>query len=201
MTPSCRSLPNGRDAYCSTDRQSIVRSVDDLNNMHRSVNVYIVSGPLGVGKSTVSRTLAGSMRQSALIEGDLLLHLYRGETEPPWADRLRIAWSNIAAVTRNLASEGIDVVIDFVVEEELPWFREQLAELDAKLYYAVLHAKPDTLLARLRQRGDEQYIERSLFLREKLTASPDNGPYLLNTEAMDPEGLARTIATDARFRL
>src|SRR5690606_34103924 len=152
-------------------------------------------------KSTVSRLLAGSMQQCALIEGDLLLHLYRGETEPPWEDRLRIAWLNITAVARNLASEGIDVVIDFVVEEELPWFCEQLADLDVQLHYAVLHAEPDTLLARLRQRGDEQYYERSLFLREKLTASKENERFLLSTEGMKPEALVRTIASEARFRL
>ena len=141
------------------------------------------------------------MKQCALVEGDLLLHIYRGETELPWEERLRLAWLNIVAVTRNMLSHGVDVVIDFVVEEELEWFRGRLSEFDVTLHYAVLHAEADTLMARLRQRGDEQYINRSLFLRNKLMASPDNEPFLLDTNRKQAEELAEDIVKDPRFRL
>jgi gluconate kinase len=161
--------------------------------------VYLISGPLGVGKSTVSKLLADTMKQCALIEGDLLLHIFRGETEPPWEKRLELAWLNIAAVTRHLLREGLDVAIDFVVEDELPWFRDQLADLGAALRYAVLYAEPDTLSARLHQRGDEQYINRSLFLRNKLMASPANEPFLLDANVKRPDELAEEIKTNARF--
>jgi hypothetical protein len=141
------------------------------------------------------------MKQCALIEGDLLLHVYRGETEPPWEERLRLAWLNIAAVTRNLLRHGIDVVIDFVVEEELDWFRGQLSDFNVTLHYAVLYAEPDTLMVRLRQRGDEQYISRSLFLRNKLMSSPGNEPFLLDTDRKRAEELAEEIVKDQRFKL
>ena len=166
-----------------------------------TANVYLISGPLGVGKSTVSKSLANAMKQCALIEGDLLLHVYRGETEPPWEDRLRLAWLNIVAVTRNLLRHGIDVVIDFVVEEELEWFRDQLSDFNVTLHYAVLHAAPDTLMVRLRQRGDEQYISRSLFLRNKLMSSAGNEAFLLDTDRKQPSELAEEIVKDQRFRL
>ncbi|MFB5762436.1 AAA family ATPase [Paenibacillus medicaginis] len=159
-----------------------------------------MSGPLGVGKSTVSKELANSMKQCTLIEGDLLLHVYRGETEPPWEERLRLAWLNITAVTRNFLRHGFNVVIDFVVEEELEWFCGQLSDLDVTVHYAVLYAEPDTLAARLRQRGDEQYIDRSLFLRNKLLSSPANELFLLNTDLKRPEELAEEIMHDNRFQ-
>ncbi len=167
----------------------------------KSVTVYLISGPLGVGKSTVSKTLANAMNQCALIEGDLLLHVYRGETEPPWEERLRLAWLNIAAVTRNFLLDGLDVVIDFVVEDELQWFFDQLSDLEATLHYVVLHAEPDTLAARLQQRGDMQYVHRSLFLRNKLMASPTNEPFLLDTDRKQPDELAEEIIKNARFRI
>lgn len=163
--------------------------------------IYIISGPLGVGKSTVSKSLADSMNQCALIEGDLLLHVYRGENEPPWEERLRLAWLNISAVTRNLHRHGLDVVIDFVVENELQWFYDQLSDLKATLHYVVLHAEPETLTGRLSQRGDAKYIQRSLFLRNKLMASPTNEPFLLDADRKRPEELAEEIVKDARFRI
>lgn len=172
-----------------------------MHLIKKSVAVYLISGPLGVGKSSVSKTLAKAMKQCALIEGDLLLHIYRGEIEPPWDERLRLAWLNIAAVTRNLIREGLDVVIDFVVEDELPWFYDQLSDLDATLHYVVLHAEEDTLAARLNQRGDAQYIQRSLFLRNKLMVSPANEPFLLDADRKRPDELAEEIVKDARFRL
>ncbi|MEV5026652.1 AAA family ATPase [Paenibacillus sp. LPE1-1-1.1] len=173
-----------------------------MNFTKRSVTVYLISGPLGVGKSTVSKTLASVMNQCVLIEGDLLLHVYRGETEPPWEERLRLAWLNIAAVTRNFLLNGLDVVIDFVVEDELQWFFDQLSDLEATLHYVVLHAEPpDTLTARLHQRGDAQYIHRSLFLRNKLMASPTNEPFLLDTDGKKPDELAEEIIKNARFRI
>jgi len=172
-----------------------------LSEMDEAPTVYLVSGPLGVGKSTVSKSLADAMTQCARIEGDLLLHMYRGKIEPPWEERLKLAWSHIAAITRNLLGHGLDVVIDFVVEEELEWFRRQLSDFRGTLHYVVLHAQPDTLKARLRQRGDEQYIDRSLFLRNKLMASPENSPFLLDADIMRLDELVEVILTDARFRL
>lgn len=165
------------------------------------MNIFLISGPLGVGKSTVSRSLADSMNQCVLVEGDLLLHVYRGENEPPWEERLQLAWFNIAAVTRNFLKHGLDVVIDFVVEDELQWFYEQLSDLNATMHYVVLYAEPETLAARLSQRGDSPYIQRSLFLRNKLMASANNEPFLLNANRMCPDELVKEIVKDVRFRI
>ncbi|ULL16596.1 hypothetical protein DVH26_20395 [Paenibacillus sp. H1-7] len=165
------------------------------------MNIYVISGPLGVGKSTVSKSLADGMNQCALIEGDLLLHVYRGENEPPWEERLRLAWLNITAVTRNLLRHELNVIIDFVVEDELQWLYDQLTDLDATIHYVVLHAEPETLAARLNQRGDAQYIQRSLFLRNKLMTSPTNKPFLLDANCKRPEELAEEIVNDAKFRI
>ena len=37
-------------------------------------NLYVITGPAGVGKSTVSKRLAQNLSKSALIEGDESYH-------------------------------------------------------------------------------------------------------------------------------
>ena len=37
-------------------------------------SLYIITGPAGVGKSTISRRIAESKNKSALIEGDEIYH-------------------------------------------------------------------------------------------------------------------------------
>ena len=36
--------------------------------------IYIITGPAGVGKSTISRKLAENSKKSVLIEGDEIYH-------------------------------------------------------------------------------------------------------------------------------
>ena len=48
--------------------------------------VYIISGPPGVGKSTVSKELAYSFDKSAVIEGDLIYLMIKGGIVAPWED-------------------------------------------------------------------------------------------------------------------
>lgn len=37
-------------------------------------NLYIITGSAGVGKSTISNTIANKMKKSVLIEGDEIYH-------------------------------------------------------------------------------------------------------------------------------
>lgn len=84
--------------------------------------VYLISGPLGVGKTTVTRALHKTLSDSVLIEGDMFLHALAGRDELPWEKKLELSWQEILAHTKEGVQENHVVVIDFVVEEELPWF-------------------------------------------------------------------------------
>ena len=48
--------------------------------------VYIISGPPGVGKSTVSKELAYSFNKSAVIEGDMIYLMIKSGLVAPWKD-------------------------------------------------------------------------------------------------------------------
>ena len=50
-------------------------------------NLYIITGPAGVGKSTVSKKLAIASKKSALIEGDDIYHQVVGGYVPAWKEK------------------------------------------------------------------------------------------------------------------
>ncbi|MGP4079158.1 AAA family ATPase [Pseudalkalibacillus sp. R45] len=149
--------------------------------------VYIFSGPCGVGKSTITKALAEEMEKVVLIEGDTIHSMFIGKEQPAWDDQLSIVWKNIYAMTKNFIENDLNVIIDFVVESELEWFCEQLSEFDLNMYYVVLRADEDILQKRLIQRKDENLIKRSLFLLDKLENTSSNKPYLYDTTNKRPQ--------------
>ena len=155
--------------------------------------VTIISGPCGVGKSTLSRELSKTNTRTALIVGDNLMDFLEAGEPAPWEERLSLTWKNILALTRNCVENGYDVVIDYVVEDELDWFRENLRDLHATVRYLVLTADEETLRQRLSQRGDEYLVERSLFLLRQLTSAAENQNHLVNTTGKTPAEIIQEI--------
>ena len=152
--------------------------------------LWLLSGPCGAGKTTLSALLAGhisrkqSGRQVCLLHGDDFHHALVGdEGSPaalPWPEVLRFNWDCLLSAAAHALSRGLDVVMDYVVEEELPLVRRLAEDHGASLRYAVLTVPEETLQQRLRQRGDAGLIARALFLREKLQALPENQGRLID---------------------
>ena len=164
--------------------------------------IYIISGPCGVGKSTLAKELAEQVEKSALIHGDDLLHMYSDASSPPWEEKLSIMWKNILSVTNTLLQHDYNVIIDIVVEDELEWFCRHFAHLDVYIKYVVLRADSDILIERINKRGDTYMIERSLFLLNQLeNETPFNQSYLYDTTDKKPAEIVRDIIESARFDL
>ncbi len=161
-------------------------------------NIYFISGPCGCGKTTLTDAIAKYMvnvekrKQVYVIHGD---DFHRGfellsyEEEDFWADGqatnqiewleiLKFNWECILDVAGRALVRGLDVVIDYVVEEELPLLQKLAKEYDAKLYYLVLTASEEAITKRIQTRGDEEMIERALFLKKKLDSLPENQGHL-----------------------
>jgi deoxyadenosine/deoxycytidine kinase len=173
-----------------------------LQNNTKEPIIYLISGPIGVGKSTVTKQLAQKVESCALIEADHLLHMFQGKAGPSWEERLHITWLNIVAVTRNYSKQNVNVMIDFVVEDEFEWFCNELSDLNVRIVYVVLRADEETMLKRLNQRGDhDDSIKRSLFLLNKLEKAPTNAPFLFDTTNKQPADIAEEIIKDARFHV
>ncbi len=175
-------------------------------------NIIFISGACGCGKSTFADAYAKYLVQQNhktcyLIHGD---DFHRGFVEPEdqgdfffngqasnqilWEDILRFNWDCIIATAERALEQNLDVVIDYVIEDELPRAQELAARQHAVLYYIVLTADAEEIERRLRNRGDIDLIDRALFLKTKLDGMPENKGHLYNnTGKTTDEAIAEII--------
>ncbi len=173
--------------------------------------IIFISGACGSGKSTFANVLARDLvrkdhKTVYIIHGD---DFHGGFLEPEekggffvdgqasdqvlWEDILRFNWDCIISTAQRALQDNLDVVIDYVIEDELPRVQE-LAEMNhAALYYIVLTADAEELERRIRERGDIDMIERSLFLKKKLEAMPENQGYIYNNTGKKTEDTIQEI--------
>lgn len=155
--------------------------------------LYVFSGPCGSGKTTLSTAYAKRLiddcesKQVYVIHGD---DIHRNLLETPrrlgpddpdflyWPQVLQLIWSCMLSLADQALSRGLDVVLDYVVEDELPRLRALARQHDAQLYYIVLTAPEETLCQRLIRRGDPHLADRAVFLKHKLEQLPDNQGHL-----------------------
>ena len=93
----------------------------------------------------------------------------------------------IATVAEKALERGLDVVIDYVIEEELPMVLKLAKKYQADLYYVVLTADEEVIRQRITQRGDIEMIERALFLKNKLDHLPENQGHLFDNTGKSVE--------------
>ena len=160
-------------------------------------NVYIVSGPAGVGKSTTSKALVTSFQRSAYLSGDYISHMHIKGRQKPWESKeeLSLIWNNILCLTQNFLKNGNDVVIDYVTfPEEAKWLRDQLKDLQVEVIYAVLWARDEILLERDRMRKKEHHMgERCLILAQEFKESGLDEKHLIDTSLCTVQDIPKLI--------
>lgn len=173
-------------------------------------DIYFFSGPCGVGKSTVSELFAKRLAQqghtACLIHGDdfhASVHAPReedcftedGSIRDPesWNRIIRFNWKCLLDMAGNALDAGMDVVIDYVIEEELPLLTALANARGVKLYYYVLSASREALTQRVTNRGDPETAGRSLFLKEKLEKLPESQGHVVDTTGVTPESLVTKL--------
>ena len=160
-------------------------------------NIYFFSGPCGCGKTTLTNAYAEYLvkvekrTRIYVIHGDDFHHGFVGMYEEDafreeaqasnplaWEQVLKFNWECILDVAEKALVRGLDVIIDYVVEDELPLLQKLAKEHDAKLYYIVLTASEESITKHLQTRGDNDLIERAHFLKNKLDHLPENQGHL-----------------------
>jgi len=142
------------------------------------LKVYIISGCCGAGKSTLTKALVKEMPRTSLIHGDDVHAFFGTDLAAEWPERLKLTWQNILLLTENFLRNNINVIIDYVVEDELEQILSVVKNYDVEVRYIVMTADETTIRERVIQRGDDWLVERALFLRSKLTNCEENKPYL-----------------------
>ncbi|MDG5472183.1 AAA family ATPase [Jeotgalibacillus sp. ET6] len=171
--------------------------------------VYVVSGPAGAGKSTISKALAQTLASSARIEGDVVNHMVAGGYQPPWKSErlLELTWKNIADLSRNFVRSGMDVVIDYVAfPQEIIRLKQRLREqAECKIKYIVLQVKEEELVRRDRLRpASQQMGHRSIELARQFDENGINQKFILDTTEMSEgqvDEICHEILTNDRYTI
>ena len=124
--------------------------------------LYIITGPAGVGKSTISSSLASSLEKSALIEGDFIYHQVIGGYVSPWKEgnHLDTFWKVCINSIKTYLSDGYDVIFNYIIEpNRLGTLKEVFKDYEIK--FIVLMVNEDILLKR-----DIDYINKNKLEKE-----------------------------------
>jgi len=177
-------------------------------------NIIFVSGPCGCGKTTFTNRYAKYLVECKhnpvyVIHGD---DFHSGiielkDTDCVYVDRevcnvlhweeiLQFNWDCIIAIAEKALKRDLDVIIDYIIEGELPRVRELADIYHAKLYYIVLTAESEEIEKRIRKRGDIDLIDRALFLKGKLDTMPENQGYLYDNTEKSPEDMIKEVVLE-----
>ena len=158
--------------------------------------INFITGPCGTGKSTFANAYARHMVNKSgktvyVIHGD---DFHEGFVEPEykgdffvdgeasdrvlWEDILKCNWDCMMDTADRVLKKGIDVIIDYIIEDEMPRVKALAESNNAEFYYIVLTASEAELERRIRYRGDLDLIERAKFLKRKLEAMPENSGHI-----------------------
>ena len=79
--------------------------------------LYLITGPAGVGKSTISNEIASRLEKSVLIEGDTIYNFFVGGRIKPWLEQapLDLFWNNCCYLIESYLKNGYDVVFNYII--------------------------------------------------------------------------------------
>jgi len=168
--------------------------------------IFILTGPCGVGKSTISKIIAEKLDKSALIEGDSIYHLVVGGYVKPWEDDgtyLGLFWENIFDLIDNFLERNISVVLNYIIYPEK--IREIIKVLKEKNYAAkfiVLMVDETTIIERDNLREEDCRMgERSIKILNEFEKVYSDSSHILNTSCLSEEKSGEIIMRDDRFYL
>ena len=165
--------------------------------------LYIITGPAGVGKSTVSREIARNKNKSTLVEGDDIYHQVIGGYTQAWKDgnHLETFWKVCTNIIKIYLEDEFDVVFNYIVTpKDLEYLRTTYKDYIVK--FVVLIADEITLLARDSGRPiDSQMKERCIELLNNFKNKKYDSNNILDTSHLSIDETVRIIETEDRFIL
>jgi predicted kinase len=164
--------------------------------------VLILSGPPGVGKTTVAGILAERSTRAVHLEADAFFHFIRTGHVEPWSpeshEQNGAVMRIVAQAAVGYASAGYFTIVDGIV---IPgWFlepmRDALHEGGHAVAYVVLRALPSTCAARVQSREGEPSLDADAIgqLWRSFADLGDLEQNVLGVDGMDAEEVSATLA-------
>ena len=111
--------------------------------------LYIITGPSGVGKSTISKRLAKNLEKSVLLEGDDFYHQVVGGYVQAWkpGNHLDIFWKVCIDTINNYLNASYDVIFNYIIDnDKLIELKSIFENVETK--FVVLLVNKETILKR-----------------------------------------------------
>lgn len=166
-------------------------------------NLYIITGPSGVGKSTISKELAKRSNKSALVEGDFIYNQVIGGYISAWKEgnHLDVFWEICLDTIETYLSYGYDVVFNYIVTPDIVTkIQDRFKKYNTKL--VVLLTNEETILNRDSQRPEDcQMKERCIILLNNFKNRNYNSNNILDTTHLSINETVDIIESNDKFNL
>ena len=166
-------------------------------------NLYIITGPAGVGKSTISKKIAESKKKSALIEGDDIYHQVVGGYVQAWKEgnHLDTFWKVCINSIKLYLEDGYDVIFNYIINpENLYTIKNEFKDYTIK--FVVLLVDEDTLLSRDKERPEDcQMKDRCITLLNNFKNKNYNVQNILDTTNLSVDETINIIENNDKFIL
>ena len=163
--------------------------------------LYIITGPAGVGKSTISKRLATLKEKSVLIEGDDIYGQVISSYTSAWKEgnHLKVFWKVCIDMINTYLEEGYDVVFNYIVT---PDNLKLLKEKFSSFKFVILITDEDELLKRdLLRPEDCRMRERCVVLLNNFKNNNYEKDYTLDITNLSVDGVIEHLENDDKFNI
>ena len=164
--------------------------------------LYVLTGPPGVGKSTISKRLAESLSKSVLIEGDDIYNQVISSHISPWKEgnHLDLFWRISLLSIQEYLNEGYDVVFNYIIDPEN--FANIHNKISNPIRFVVLMVGEEEIIRRDQERvADNRMGERCLKLLRQFQEYQYPKDFKLYTDSLSIEECVQEIKDDNRFMI
>ena len=165
--------------------------------------LYIVTGPPGSGKTTISKGIAKSLDKSVLLEGDEFYHHVVESFIPAWKENnhLDIFWKEVENSIKLYLDNGYDVVFNYIINDnKIIELKDIFKDYDIK--FVILLVDEKTILERDSLRPvDCQMKDRCIVLLNSFLNKnyPDNNK--LYTQDLTVEETVKEIINNNKYMI